>query len=154
MAFYDIVDTIKNSVLANQVTNTVTEGDIFDVDLNKKTIFPLAHIIVDNAIHNEHITTFNITLLFMDVVDISKEDPASSTSPFLEISNRQDVLNTQLFAANKLVETLRRGDLYKDKYQLATVPTSQPFDDRFENLLAGWNVSLSIDVPNDIYVCP
>ena len=154
MAFYDIVDTIKTHLLSNEVTNTVTEGDIFEVDLNKKTIFPLAHIIVDNAVMAEHITTFNITILFMDVVDISKDDPANSTSPFLEISNRQDVLNTQLYVANRLTETLRRGDLFQDKYQLATTPTAQPFDDRFENLLAGWNLSLSIEIPNEIYVCP
>lgn len=154
MAYYDIIDTIKNHLENNDITNTVTEGDIFDVDLNKKTIFPLAHIIVDNAVLQEHITTFNITIVVMDTVDVSKEDPATSTSPFLEISNRQDVLNTQLYVVNKLVETLRRGDLYTTKYQLGAEPSAQPFDDRFENLLAGWNVSLAIEIPNDIYVCP
>lgn len=153
MAYYNILDKIKEHLEANQVTNTVTEGDIFDVDLNKKTIFPLAHIIVDNVLLEEHVTRFQITLLCMDVVDVSKDDPKQADDPFMQISNRQDVLNTQLFVVNDIVEHLRRGDLYVDKYQIVGVPTAIPFDDRFENLLAGWNLSLVIDVPNIISTC-
>jgi hypothetical protein len=40
-SFYDITTKIREHLIANKQVNTVTEGDIFDVDLNKQTIFPL-----------------------------------------------------------------------------------------------------------------
>jgi hypothetical protein len=39
---YQIIDTIKNALLdESPFVTTVTEGDIFDVDIAKKTLFPL-----------------------------------------------------------------------------------------------------------------
>ena len=43
---YTVLDKIKNILRANGITKTVTFGDITEVDLNKTTIFPLAHIIL------------------------------------------------------------------------------------------------------------
>ena len=38
---YDLLDKIKDRLRANNITNTVTFGDIMEVDLTKTTIFPL-----------------------------------------------------------------------------------------------------------------
>jgi len=46
--FYVITDLIENLLIADEYINTVTYGDISDVDLNKQTIFPLGHLIVNN----------------------------------------------------------------------------------------------------------
>ena len=40
--FYQITNTIKDQLLADDNINTVTTGDITDIDLNKQTIFPLS----------------------------------------------------------------------------------------------------------------
>jgi hypothetical protein len=42
----------------------------------------------------------------------------------------------------------------QDKYQLNGTPSCEPFEDRFENLLVGWNLTLSIDIANTITTCP
>ena len=42
--FYEITQVIKNKLQEDLFVNTVTTGDIFKVDLNKLTIFPLSHI--------------------------------------------------------------------------------------------------------------
>ena len=68
-------------------------------------------------------------------------------------SNEQDILNTQLAVLNKLIQTLRMGNLYTDMYQLEGNPSLQPFYDRFENQLAGWSVSMEVLIYNDIYIC-
>jgi len=41
--FYDITQKLKDTLEAHSQVNVVTTGDIFDIDLNKQTIFPLSH---------------------------------------------------------------------------------------------------------------
>ena len=40
--FYDILDKLKTYLQGNTNVNSVTFGDIFEVDLAKQTIFPLS----------------------------------------------------------------------------------------------------------------
>ena len=86
----------------------------------------------------------------MDIVDVSKEE---TTDIFRGNDNEHDVLNTQLAVANKLIETLRSGDLYTTKYQLDGAVSCEPFYDRFENEVAGWVATMDILIPNDINIC-
>jgi len=39
--YYDILEKLRVTLEANPSVNTVTEGDLLDVDLAKQTIFPL-----------------------------------------------------------------------------------------------------------------
>ena len=73
--FYNILDTLKTHLENDAIVNTVTTGDIFQVDLGKQTIFPLSHIMVNNATFEGNVIRFNVSLLAMDIVDISKNVP-------------------------------------------------------------------------------
>ena len=70
--FYDLTQKIKDTLQAEPFVNTVTYGSLDDVDLNKQTIFPLSHIIVNNCNVDSGVLTFNISVLAMDIVDESK----------------------------------------------------------------------------------
>ena len=48
-SYYEITEALNTHLSNNQITKTVTIGDITDVDLNKRSIFPLAHIIVNGS---------------------------------------------------------------------------------------------------------
>jgi hypothetical protein len=148
--FYRVTDIIKDTLQADPNCNTVTYGDITQVDLNKQTIFPLSHIIVNSATSGENIMTFNISILAMDIVDVSKEEV---TDIFVGNNNEQDVLNTQLTVLNKVIQNLRIGNLYQDKYQVLGDVTLEPFRDRFENQIAGWTATLDVIIGNDVNVC-
>ena len=148
--FYNVTQKIKEALLEDAFVNTVTTGDIFEVDLNKQDIFPLSHMIVNSATMDSNIHTFNISLLCMDIVDESKDE---AQDKFIGNDNEQDVLNTQLAVISRLIERLRRGDLSTDLYQLAASPTLEPFVDRFENKLAGWTVTFDVEVVNDMTIC-
>ena len=148
--YYQITETIKTNLLTDPNVNTVTTGDITDIDLNKQTIFPLAHIIVNNVTAQEQALSFNITIMAMDIVDEDKDAPSDL---FVGNNNEQDVLNTQLAVLNKIIIQLRRGDLYTTKYQLDGDPSCEPFYERFENRLAGWAATMDILIENDINKC-
>jgi len=148
--FYLLTETIKDQLLSDVNVNTVTTGDIYDIDLAKQSIFPLSHIIINNVTTQEQTLTFNISVLAMDIVDESKEP---TTDVFRGNNNEQDILNTQLAVLNKLVMVLRKGTLYSDQYQLDGDATLEPFYERFDNRLAGWSATFNVFVKNDITIC-
>ena len=148
--FYQLTETIKTELLQDVNINTVTTGDLTDVNLNKQDIFPLGHIIIDNVTDEEQVLRFNITVLACDIVDQSKD---LTVDRFTGNNDVQDILNTQLAVLNRLIQRLRMGTLYTDMYQLDGNPTLTPFYDRFENQLAGWSASMTVLIYNDIYIC-
>ena len=148
--FYQVTETIKNQLLADVNVNTVTTGDITRIDLSKQTMFPLSHLIVNNVGNEDNILRFSLSVLAMDVVNISKEEVVDI---FIGNNNEQDILNTQLAVLNKLVQVLRGGTLHQDLYQLDGSPNFEPFYDRFENEMAGWALTFDVIINNDISIC-
>jgi len=148
--FYYAVGTLRDYLKANGFINTVSTGDIYDVDLAKQTIYPYCHIIVNNATPKENNLSFNISVLFMDLVDLSKSD---NINVFDNNDNLLDVLNTQLALANRMISDLRRGTLYSNLVQLDGDALCEPFTDRFDNKVAGWAITFDLIVPNDMTIC-
>ena len=148
--YYQLTSTIEEQLRSTEFTNTVSIGDISKVNLNKQDIFPLAHMIVNSVSAEEQVLRFNISILACDIVDQSKD---ITTDRFTGNDNEQDILNTQLAVLNRLIQRLRMGSLHTDMYQLEGNPNLTPFNDRFENQLAGWGASMDILIYNDIYIC-
>ena len=148
--YYNIIDTLKTALEAEPFVNTVSYGNIYDIDLAKQTIFPLSHIMVNQATISAPTTTFNITIMCMDIVDNPKTE---STSVFLGNTNEQDILNTQLNIAARIVNKLMRGDLFSDLYQVEGTASCEPFNERFENSLTGWAVTFDVVVPTNMTIC-
>tara|TARA_R110002072_G_scaffold15388_3_gene61825 strand:+ start:1018 stop:1473 length:456 start_codon:yes stop_codon:yes gene_type:complete len=148
--FYQVTETIKTQLLSDPNVTTVTTGDITNIDLSKQTIYPLSHIIVNNVSNDDNILRFNLSVLSMDIVNISKK---KSVDIFRGNNNEQDILNTQLAVLNKLAQVLRGGTLFQDLYQLEGTTNLEPFYDRFENEMAGWAMTFDVIVNNDINIC-
>jgi hypothetical protein len=128
---YEILKNIEDTIKAEPFSNTVTVGDLFAVDLTKRTIFPLTHVILNNATHFDNVISFNVSLLFMD----------------LDIGNEINVLNTQFMNALRVIEKLQ------DVIELVGNPSFEPFTERFENNLTGWAVTFDFRVKNEMTKC-
>ena len=150
IGFYNITTKIKQSLEANEITNSVTEGDLFSLDISKQSIFPLAHLAIGNVTYNGPVLSYAVTIVFADVVDISKEEDSDA---FTGNDNEHDVLNTQLAAGVRLVELARRGELFDEGLQLEGSPSFEPFTERFENYLAGWVLTMTIVQRNPMTIC-
>ena len=138
---YKIIKEIKDALLDEPFVNTVTEGDIFEIDLNKQTMFPLSHIIINQATHQGNVLSFNITILLMDIINQKDDD------------NKVDIWNTQLLVGTRVLNRLNRGDLRDVFFELTGNPTYEPFTERFENDLAGWAITFDVLVKNDVTIC-
>ena len=149
--FYEISQAIKNQLDDDAFVNTVTIGDIFKVDLNKQTIFPLSHIMINSANYNGNTFNYNVSVLCMDIVDESKE---ATTDLFRGNDNEQDVLHTQEMVARRLLEMLNRGSLYDNGFELVNNSANiEYFVDRFENKIAGVTMTFDVMTFNDMTIC-
>ena len=147
--YYNLIDNIYNYLIGNNNINTVTTGDLLEVDLSKQSIFPLAHIIVNDITFSEHFMTFSINVIAMDIVDEDKDDKQDKDKPHLGLDNSHDILNTMLSVVNGLQSSLRRGGMNENNYEINDSPTATQFEDRFENLLTGWSLLLNVEIPNN-----
>jgi len=148
--FYNLTEQLKSSLIDEPFVNTVTFGSLDDIDLSKQSIFPLAHIIVNSTSVGTKTLRYNISILAMDIVDISKKQ---TTDIFTGNDNEQDVFNTQIALITRIVNKLQRGDLYSNLYQVEGEVSCEPFVDRFENKLAGWVATSDVLVQNDMTIC-
>jgi len=148
---YDILDVLKDELRSHPSVNTVTYGDISELDLDKTTMFPLSHLLLDNASYGERTITFRIKVLCADVVDYNQT--VSSFDEFYGNDNLHDVMNTQFQVINSLIMKLMRGDLFKANYSVSTTPVAEPFKEKYGNVLAGWTTELEIEVPNGVSIC-
>lgn len=148
---YDILDVLKDELRSSPSVNTVTYGEVSDLDLDKTTMFPLSHLLIENVSYNGRTVNFRIRVLCADIVDYNKEP--SEFDDFYGNDNLHDVMNTQFEVINTLIMKLMRGDLFNARYQVNTSPVAEPFKERFNNVLAGWSVDIDIEVPNGVSIC-
>lgn len=148
---YDILDKVRDRLRDNPNVFSVTFGDISEVDLNKTTIFPLSHLTITNVTFERSVINFTIALMCIDIVDYNKEKYDDDI--FYGNTNLQDVYNTQLQVVNDVVQSVRRGSLFDSKIQIIGEPSATPFQDRYENELAGWGIEIQVSMINDISIC-
>jgi hypothetical protein len=107
-------------------------------------------MILSNVSENGQTLSFNFNILAMDIVDESKE---ATTNIFRGNDNEMDVMNTQLAVLNKFLQILRKGQTYREGYQVEGAANLEPFSDRFENQVSGWALNFTLVVMNNIDIC-
>lgn len=151
-AYYYLISNLKQELESIATVNTVSVGTLRDVDLLKKTIYPLVHIIVNSVSYGTRVSTYNVTFVAADIVDINKDTPEDT---FQLNDNEHDVLNSMDVVINRLVQSMIRGNLYDLQIMINEDdnPTAEPFTERFENYLTGWGITVDIQVPNEMSIC-
>jgi hypothetical protein len=131
-------------------------SDIRTIDTEKQTLFPYANLIVNNVAIDSGVMTYNVTLMVMDrvveVEDVSVGNFNTIDKDYRGYSNVSDVWNTSLMTINDITSYIYRNP---DAYQYNVVGSSlaTPFEERFQNLLAGWAVDMNISVGNENPMC-
>lgn len=144
--YYDILETLRKELDNTGFINTITQGDISGVDIDKQNLYPLAHVVINSSSFVSATVNFNVTILAMDILDVSKE---KVTNKFRGNDNEIDILNTMLTVLNRVFEKFRRD------YQTLEIGDAQntPFVMRFENGLAGWEMTFDVTVPSNMMIC-
>ena len=148
-SIYRVIDTIKKELDSNPFCNNVTVGTLTEIDLQKMTIFPLGHIVLESVTHNDLTLSFQVTIYNLDIVDISKEEANG-------VYGNDDMIyiwTNQLFVINRLISRFKETLFYGEGIEISNVPSSDFISKELENMLAGVQTTLNIVVPNDISKC-
>ena len=145
-AYYELLRVLKTSLENNIDVNTVTQGDILEVDLNKKNIFPLAHISVSTGTFAENVIRFNVQIISMDIRN-SVTDTVSDK--FVGNDNEIDNLNTSLAVLRRTYNELVK-DKYSEDITIIGEPNLELFTEARQNLLDGWSMNVQVEVPDTI----
>ena len=154
--YYSFTQFFANVCNAHPNITTFDMSDIRTIDTEKQTLFPYANLIVNNVAIDSGVMTYNVTLMVMDrvveVEDVSVGNFNTIDKDYRGYSNVSDVWNTSLMTINDITSYIYRNP---DAYQYNVVGSSlaTPFEERFQNLLAGWAVDMNISVGNENPMC-
>ena len=145
--YSNTLDTLVCLLESHKQIESVTTGDIWDIDLEKNTKYPLAHVNIGNVDLSMSQKTFNFQVFIMDISD---ED------------NQQYVLNDTMQIMSDLIALLKHGEnTYTYNAQAGEEPrywvddnfTFEPFTERFDNTLSGWICDINIIIESVLDSC-
>jgi hypothetical protein len=165
--YNNVVNTLLRLGEYHDQIHTTSVGDIWEVDLEKNTKFPLLHINPTTVVTGESQLTYNFQIFIMDMVTEKDNWTLNNTSanfPKLvkTLSNEQDVFNETLQIVTDFIGMLRHSsrqslegvdDINFPLYFTQDQFTIEPFQERFDNLCCGYVFNIGILVQNDFQTC-
>ena len=148
--FYSVTEKLRDILLDDVNVNTVTYGDITKVATHKTTIYPLSHFVVNSVQVQDNVFIINISLACMDIIDQTNISPKDH---FNGNDNQMDIFNTQLAVISRAILLLRRAAASDAGFKIIGEPTMQQFNHRFEDDVAGWDVTFDLMVVQDMSIC-
>ena len=165
--YNNVINTLLRLGEYHDQIHTTSVGDIWEVDLEKNTKFPLLHINPTTVVTGESQLTYNFQIFIMDMVTEKENWTLNNTSanfPKLvkTLSNEQDVFNETLQIVTDFIGMLRHSsrqslegvdDINFPLYFTQDQFTIEPFQERFDNLCCGYVFNIGILVQNDFQTC-
>ena len=159
--YNNAINTLKQLGAEHEQIATTTTGDIYDIDLEKNTLFPLFHINPVNVSTGQSSLTYNFQLFVMDAVGKRENWTEANLQSADRLSNEQEVLSSCLQICVDIIGIMRHSkwqgagelDIDEPVYFTEGEFTIEPFTERFDNLLTGWVFSIGIVVQNDFQAC-
>ena len=146
-AFTELLAYFKQLGEDDVFINTITKGDWDKLDLNKKNIFPLLHILIGNAsFPSDGIIRFDVQIGAFDIRDLNKE---IETDKFWNQDNEVDNLNETMAVLNR-IWLLMLKDFEENNITASENPSLEQFTEAKKNVLDGWIMTFQVDVPNTI----
>ena len=146
-SLFALTDAIKQELDSNVLLNSVSYGDVDEIELLKTNKYPLAHFGISTGTISDSTSTIEMSVIFIQQVDDVKaqEDSFNDSELYAQ--------NNMLATATRLVQVLKRGDLYAQGFQLEDDATVDFFGDRFTDKVAGVTVDMTVTIKNSVSVC-
>lgn len=125
---------------------TVTKDAPEDIDLESQNIYPLVNISIDGGnFSNGQTLSFNCLIEAFTIRDINKE---VVNDKFFSNDNEVDNHNEMLSIINQMWTTMY-VDFDKNNIRASENPNYNKITYEKANLLDGWDLAFTIQVPND-----
>tara|TARA_Y100000289_G_C3894563_1_gene135759 strand:+ start:439 stop:930 length:492 start_codon:yes stop_codon:yes gene_type:complete len=146
--YNNVIDTLKNLGTNHLQISTTTVGDIFDIDLEKNTLYPLMHLNPVNVTTRRTELVYNFQVFIMDLVEPDGSNEQEVYSDVLQICI--DIIG--ILSNSKWQAQLALG-INAPVYFAEGDYTLEPFKERFDQSVTGWVFNLGITVQNSFQTC-
>ena len=146
--YFNVIETLKNLGEEHQQISTTTTGDIYDIDLEKNTKYPLMHINPINVTTTRTELIYNFQIFVMDLVE---PDNANEQDVYSDVL--QTCIDIIAIMSNSKWQSQLTLDLDAPVYFAEGNFTLEPFTERFDQTVTGWVFQIGITVQNDFQSC-
>tara|TARA_A100001201_G_scaffold143258_1_gene144166 strand:- start:1015 stop:1506 length:492 start_codon:yes stop_codon:yes gene_type:complete len=146
--YNNVIDTLKNLGTNHLQISTTTVGDIFDIDLEKNTLYPLMHLNPVNVTTRRTELVYNFQVFIMDLVEPDGSNEQEVYSDVLQICI--DIIGV---LSNSKWQAQLALDINAPVYFAEGDYTLEPFKERFDQSVTGWVFNLGITVQNSFQTC-
>ena len=164
--YNNVIETLARLGEYHQQIETVSVGDIFDINLEKMEKMPLLHINPVNVTTGDAQLTYNFQIFICDLVSEKDNWQTYNAKGLTKLidnkNNEQQVYNQTLEIATDFIGMLRHSsrqslegvdDINAPIYFTQDQFTIEPFSERFDNMLCGQVFQIGIVVMNDFDTC-
>ena len=164
--YNNVVNTLVRMAQNHYQISTVSVGDIYDIDLEKETKFPLLHLNPTSVTTGDSQLNYNFQIFVMDMVSEKSDWQTEQQSDLTKLvdtkNNEQEVFNQTLAICTDFIGILRHSmqqslygvdDINEPLYFTEGQFTIEPFTERFDNLCCGWVFQIGVIVQNNFQTC-
>ena len=146
--YNNVIDTLKNLGTNHFQIKTTTVGDIFDIDLEKNTLYPLMHLNPVNVQTRRTELVYNFQVFIMDLVEPDGSNEQEVYSDVLQICI--DIIG---ILSNSKWQSQLALDINAPVYFAEGDFTLEPFKERFDQSVTGWTFTIGLTVENSFQTC-
>ena len=178
--YNNVINTLILMSEKHYAIQTTSVGDVFDIDLENDTKFPLLHINPVSVDTGDSTLTYNFQIFVMSMTTQennwteNRESAGRNTSTkfdklYKTLTDDQSVYSDMLQIATDFISMLRHSR-EQSMYSNDSVPagtndinaplyftegqyTLEPFAERFDNLCVGWVFNIGVLVQNNFNAC-
>lgn len=152
--YYNILDYFKTIMTNHPSLQLVTQGLIQDFDTREFPQYPLGNVSILSCEYLDTVTNWNIQLVVADKIKNKDNESTPSaneqTIPFYGVDDTVDIHANTLGIINDLTSFTQRS---VNGLDIPDIIINEPFEDRFNNGLAGWVSTFTVTVHNDRNRC-
>ena len=146
--YNNVIDTLKALGEKHNQIKTTTVGDIFDIDLEQNTLYPLMHLNPLSVNTRRTELVYNFQVLIMDLVNDDNSNEQEVYSDVLQMC--VDVIS---ILTNSKWQAQLQLDIDAPVYFAEGDYTIEPFTERFNQAVTGWVFTISVVVENTFQTC-
>ena len=152
--YYNVLNYFKTIMSNHPSVGVTTYGDFADFDGREFPTYPVANIQILDTDFGTNVTNYSIQLTVADKVKNKNNESTGETNaqtiPYYGVDDVVDIHANTLAIINDLTSYTQRG---VQGFEINDDIVCSPFQDRFNNGLAGWVSTFTLTTHNDKNRC-
>jgi len=152
--YYNILNYFKTIMSNHPGISAVSMGDITTLDTEQFPDYPLGNLLISDASFGLNTTNYNVQLIVADKIKNKNNESSGSHNiqiiPFYGTNDVVDIHANTFGILNDLTSYTQRG---VTGFDIDGDIEVTPFEDRFNNGLAGWVANFTLTTHNDKNRC-